>query len=176
MGQWISEGWLVLKAFALVHGGEFLTIIALYVGFTFMIAILRILFLKSWQKRLPAQQNKRLRTIARLLSTVAHVMVVGAMLVWILRIFGIDPSPILASAGIVGLAVGFGAQTLVRDFLTGMFIIVENQYGVGDVVRINDYEGIVKSLSIRSTRLEDKDGSDIFIPNGSISVVVNVKK
>jgi small-conductance mechanosensitive channel len=121
-----------------------------------------------------SNRRKRTRTIGQLVHGVGHAALLLILAFWILRIFNVDPTPVLASAGVVGLAIGFGAQTLVKDFISGLFIIAENQYGIGDQVKINGFEGEVKHLSVRSTVLEDKDGHSIFIPNGSISVVINV--
>lgn len=161
-------------AFLVAHASELIAIIALYLFGRIGISLICRVLLRRFGKG--AASEKRLRTVTSLLKVVVHVALVLMVLVWVLRLFGIDPSPIFASAGIMGLAVGFGAQTLVKDFLSGMFIIVENQYAVGDIVRINGQEGEVKALGIRHTLLEDSKGNQIFIPNGSISQVVNVKE
>ena len=89
------------------------------------------------------------------------------------RIFGIDLSPLFASAGIIGVALGFGSQSLVKDFLSGVFIIAENQYRVGDVVDIMGSSGTVERVGTRSTVLRDTDGNVHYIPNGTIQRVIN---
>lgn len=102
-------------------------------------------------------------------------------LVWLVAIFSIikrifpslDLTPVLAGAGVLGVAIGFGAQTIIKDFLSGLFIILENQYRVGDVVEIDDASGTVEQITIRSTILRDNNGSVHYIPNGSISHAIN---
>ncbi len=117
--------------------------------------------------------GNRRRKIVHLIHDAGNTVLFLIIAFWILRMIGIDPTPLLASAGVVGLAIGFGAQTLVKDFIAGAFIIAENQYGVGDTVSLNGFEGTVECFSIRSTVLRDAEGNKIFIPNGSIGPVVN---
>src|SRR5205823_12372880 len=87
----------------------------------------------------------------------------------ILPIFEVDIKPLLASAGIAGLAIGFGAQTLVKDVINGFFILVENQYNVGDVVRIAGVKGSVEAMTMRRTVLRDADGALHIVPNSEVS-------
>lgn len=121
-----------------------------------------------------AGRSSRSHTIAQLVHNVGHTVLLLIIIFWLLRMIGIDPTPIIASAGVVGLAIGFGAQTLVKDFISGLFIIAESQYVVGDLVKISGFEGTVECLSVRSTVLRDADGHKIFIPNGSVTSVVNL--
>lgn len=169
----VMPEWFI--SFFALHAREIGVIAGIYFVGRIGMRILKSIFLKRCAKGASAGQVKRLKTIARLLNVVLHAVLLVMIGMWVLRIFGVDPTPLFASAGVVGLAIGFGAQTLVKDFLSGMFIIVENQYGVGDWVRINGQEGEVKILSIRHTLLHDKDGNAIYIPNGTISLVVNLK-
>ena len=81
---------------------------------------------------------------------------------------GVNIAPIIASAGIIGLALGFGAQSLVKDFLSGVFMIFEDQYGVGDVVDVGEASGTVEAVSLRVTRLRDLNGTVWYVPNGEI--------
>lgn len=120
--------------------------------------------------------EKRQRTLVGLSITIWRIAVtVIAGLSVFKEIFpAIDLSPLFASAGILGIAVAFGAQTLVKDFLTGIFIVSENQYRVGDVVEINDAEGRVERLGTRSTMIRDKNGNVHYLPNGAITHVVNM--
>jgi small-conductance mechanosensitive channel len=94
----------------------------------------------------------------------------------ILREFGVDIAPILAGVGVAGLAIGFGAQSLVKDVLAGMFVLIENQYNVGDVVRLADTPGLVEKVTLRATTLRDLEGRVHIIPNGVIGVVTNMTK
>jgi small conductance mechanosensitive channel len=93
--------------------------------------------------------------------------------IMILRVFDIDPAPVLTAAGVVGLAIGFGAQKLVKDVLSGFFIVLENQYSVGDYVTIGTVTGTVHELGMRITELRDDSGKLVIIPNGDITVVTN---
>jgi small conductance mechanosensitive channel len=94
----------------------------------------------------------------------------------VINIFGVDIRPILASAGIVGLAIGFGAQSLVKDFVSGLFILIENQYGVGDKVKIGSFEGKVIKVTMRSTVLMDHEKKVYYISNGLIKDVINMSQ
>lgn len=89
------------------------------------------------------------------------------------RYFGIDLTPLLASASVMGVAIGFGAQSLIKDFLSGLFIILENQYRVGDIVNLDGSDGRVEQITIRSTVVRDNDGSVHYIPNGTITHTIN---
>jgi len=95
------------------------------------------------------------------------------VLIHALEILGWDVRPLLAGAGIVGVALGFGAQTLVRDIIAGIFIIVEDQFGVGDLVEINGRIATVEELTVRSTTMRDFNGHLVFVPNGELKMVVN---
>jgi len=116
---------------------------------------------------------KRLHTLKNILSSAVRYLLyfVGAMTV--LERLGVPTSSIIATAGIGGLAVGFGAQNLVRDVITGFFILMENQYAVGDFVQIGNVSGIVEEMGIRVTKLRDLSGALHIIPNGLIQQVTN---
>ena len=94
----------------------------------------------------------------------------------ILPLLGINMGPLLASAGIAGLAIGFGAQTLVRDFINGFFILVENQYDIGDTIKIAAVQGAVEDMTLRRTVLRDDNGSLHTVPNGQITIVTNLTR
>jgi small conductance mechanosensitive channel len=94
----------------------------------------------------------------------------------ILRELGFDIGPIIAGAGIVGLAIGFGAQHLVKDVISGFFILLENQYRVGDTVELNGKSGLVESVNLRTTVLRDQEGRVHIVPNGSIVLVTNTTR
>lgn len=119
--------------------------------------------------------RKRQDTLIGLFSTVWKVLIVIVTFFVVFKeIFPtVDLTPIFASAGIVGLAVGFGAQSIIKDFITGTFIIMENQYRVGDIVDIQGAAGTVERITIRSTVVRDSDGNVHFIPNGSVIHVIN---
>lgn len=120
--------------------------------------------------------TKRQETLISLLSVVWKIFIILITVLILIKVFFgnvVDLTPLFASAGIVGVALGFGAQSLVKDFLSGIFIISENQYRVGDVVDIEGAAGSVEKVGIRSTILRDVDGNVHFIPNGSIIHVIN---
>jgi len=116
---------------------------------------------------------QRARTIGSVLRSIASVVIGTAAAVMVLAEFNINLSPILASAGIVGLAVGFGAQNLVRDFLSGMFMLLEDQYGVGDIVDVGVASGEVEAVGLRITTLRDGNGTVWYVRNGEILRVGN---
>ncbi len=119
---------------------------------------------------------QRTTTLTQILRSTIKTLILFAGVMMALSEVGINVTPILASAGIVGLAVGFGAQSLVKDVITGFFVLLEDQYGVGDVVTIGDKSGVVERMNLRITQLRNLDGSLITIPNGSVSVVSNQSK
>ena len=115
----------------------------------------------------------RARTLAGLLRSVTGYVLVFIAGVMILRAFQIDPVPVLTAASVVGLAVGFGAQKLVRDVISGFFILLENQYTVGEYVTIGLVSGVVEDLEMRTTRIRDDLGKLTIVSNGDISIVTN---
>ena len=122
--------------------------------------------------------RKRNKTIGNMIVVLIHTTVIAVMLFTILIKLGVDVTPLIASAGILGIALGFGTQSLVKDALTGFFIIAETQYRVGDYILISgigvkDAEGTVEKISLRTTKLRDREGDVHFVPNGSIVQVSN---
>ena len=124
----------------------------------------------------PAELERRVRTIGRLVVRVAGIVIAIIAVLMALRLFGIDIGPAVAGLGVVGIAVGFGAQAVVRDWLAGIFIVLENQYSQGDVVRIAGVEGVVDDFSLRRTTLRDIDGAVHTVPNGQIIVTSNITR
>ena len=122
------------------------------------------------------ERSKRLRTLGNLVHNVVGVLVGGTAALMILRELRIDVVPILTGAGIVGLAVGFGAQTLVKDVISGFFMILENQVRVGDVAVINGTGGLVEAITLRTIVLRDLEGTVHVFPNGSINTLANRSK
>jgi len=123
-----------------------------------------------------SQKEKRAETLGRVIISIGNIVIYAIILFMVLNLFGIDIRPILAAAGIIGLAIGFGAQSLVKDFVSGLFILVENQYGIGDKVKIGSSEGEVIRITMRSTVLKDKEGKIYYISNGLIKDVVNMSQ
>jgi len=121
-----------------------------------------------------SQKEKRSKTLGQIIVTTGNIVIYAIILLMILSLFGINITPILAGAGVIGLAVGFGAQSLVKDFVSGLFILVENQYSIGDKVKIGNFEGKVIRITIRSTVLKDDEGKKYYISNGSINNVIKM--
>ena len=118
-------------------------------------------------------REKRAETLQQAVVAAGKVVIYTIIILMILRLAGIDIGPILATAGILGVAIGFGSQTLVKDFVSGLFILVENQYSVGDKVKVSGVEGIVVKITMRSTILRGDDGKRHYFSNGSIGNIAN---
>lgn len=127
---------------------------------------------RSWH---PKDVEKRRKTLVALFSNVWRVLVIAIGIIELtLKLFpSVNLTPLFASAGIIGVAFGFGAQSLVKDFLSGIFIISENQYRVGDVIDIQDAVGTVERIGTRSTVLRDANGDVHYFPNGMVQHVIN---
>lgn len=125
---------------------------------------------------LTERRRQRAETIGSLLRSVTSLVVGAVALAMILSELGLDLAPVLASAGILGVALGFGAQNLVKDFLNGMFMIVEDQFGVGDAIDAGEASGIVEAVGLRVTRLRSVDGTVWHIRNGEILRIGNMSQ
>lgn len=120
---------------------------------------------------LPAPELwRRVTTIERLVVRVVEVAIVIIATLMVLDLFGIDIGPAVAGLGVVGIAVGLGAQAVVQDWLAGIFVVIENQYNRGDTVQIAGVEGVVEDFSLRRTVLRDADGTVHNVPNGQVIV------
>jgi small conductance mechanosensitive channel len=123
---------------------------------------------------LPAVElERRVTTIEKLIIRVGASLIVAVGLLMVLAVFTIDIGPAVAGLGVIGIAVGLGAQTLVKDWLAGIFVVLENQYSAGDVVSIAGVQGTVEDFSLRRTTLRDLDGTVHSVPNGQITVASN---
>jgi small conductance mechanosensitive channel len=122
------------------------------------------------------RRTRRTDALGALAVSAITVIVWSIAVMMILDQFGINLAPVIASAGIVGVAVGFGAQDLVKDFLSGVFILAEDQYGLGDIVDVGEATGVVEGVSLRSTRLRDVQGTLWHVPNGEIRRVGNMSQ
>ncbi|GAA2152214.1 mechanosensitive ion channel family protein [Nocardioides koreensis] len=119
---------------------------------------------------------QRAKTMGDLLKSIITGILVAIFGTMMLSELGVNIAPIIASAGIIGLALGFGAQSLVKDFLSGIFMILEDQYGVGDVVDVGEAIGTIEAVSLRVTRLRDLNGTVWYVPNGEILRVGNMSQ
>lgn len=119
---------------------------------------------------------KRAETLGRVFRYLVAVVVWAMAVMLVLGEIGISVAPILGAAGVVGLAVGFGAQSLVKDYVNGLFILLENQIRVGDVVRLGSHAGTVEVVTLRHVALRDYNGHVHYVPNGQIDSVVNLSR
>lgn len=124
---------------------------------------------------LSVEREKRLETVVRLVATTLRVFLIATAILMILREIGLDITPLLTGAGIAGVAVGFGAQSLVKDVISGFFLLIEDQIRVGDVIKVNStIAGTVEKMDLRITGVRDSDGTLHIIPNGEIKTVSNM--
>jgi small conductance mechanosensitive channel len=124
-------------------------------------------------KKEKEQRAKTITTVART-TAILGLTVIGGMIG--MSALGFDIGPLIAGAGIAGLAIGFGAQSLVKDFINGLFILLEDQFGIGDVINVGDISGTVQEFNLRRTVLRDIDGIEHHIPNSEISILSNMTK
>jgi small-conductance mechanosensitive channel len=161
--------------------------IALILVVSFLVLWLARVAVRRMQRRLEGVESatqelnlQRAATVTQALSYVIRIIVISVAFLLILGEFDINLGPLLAGAGIVGVALGFGAQTVVRDFLSGFFILLENQFGVGDVITVNVQgqlvTGKVEALSLRTTDIRSFDGTLHSVPNGNILYTGNKSK
>ena len=123
------------------------------------------------------EERKREDTIINIITGAMTLLIWPMALLIIISQLGVNIAPLIAGAGILGLAVGFGAQSMVKDVINGLFIIAENQYRVGDVVKLNDTSiGVVENITLRATVLRDLDGIVYTLPNGNIELTANYSK
>lgn len=141
-------------------------------------ALIRTIFVLMKRTAAPdeAATQRRLQTLSSIFSRVTQAIIFFIGLMTLLQQLNVNVTPILASAGVVGIAVGFGAQSLIRDLFSGFLILLEDQFSVGDVVKVGEFSGTVEGVSLRATRIRGLDGSLTTIPNGSITTVSNLSK
>jgi small-conductance mechanosensitive channel len=119
------------------------------------------------------RQSERARTTGSVLNSILKAVIWIIALGMILGEFGFNLGPVIASAGVIGVAIGLGAQTLVRDILSGIFMLIEDQYGVGDQIKVLDIEGVVEKVGLRITTIRDKKDVLWYVRNGEILVIGN---
>lgn len=158
--------WLIIAAKVMI----------IYIGGRIVNTIVRraITHMMAEREKTPLKfDRRRTRTIGRLLGNLISSTINFFVLILILAQFGFNLAPILAGAGVLGLAIGFGAQSLVKDVITGFFIIFEDQFAVGDTIQTGSYKGTVEEIGIRVTRIRSWTGEVHIIPNGMITQVTN---
>lgn len=124
-----------------------------------------------------SEAERRAKTLGSVLTNATRVLVIAFFLVMMLQEFGVNVGPLVAGAGVAGVALGFGAQSLVKDVISGFFLLMENQFGVGDIINVDDkHIGTVERMTLRITLLRDIEGRAHYVPNGSIIRVVVLSK
>ncbi|MBI4333880.1 MAG: mechanosensitive ion channel family protein [Chloroflexi bacterium] len=169
-----------VKGWFAEHGARFALIVVMAIVAIFLLdqAIPKVISrsLARGKAELEEEARKRADTLGRVLTTAGQGFVLFVAVFMLLSEIGLDIAPVLAGVGVAGIAVGFGAQNLVRDILAGLFVIMENQYRVGDVVKVAGVSGLVEDINLRRTVLRDQDGAVHFVPNGEIKVASNLTK
>jgi moderate conductance mechanosensitive channel len=124
----------------------------------------------------PGMRAQQMNTLAGVLNSIGTFAILFVAALEVLKYVGLDLAPLLASAGIAGLAIGFGAQTLVKDFINGFFVLLEDQYNIGDKVQLAGVKGTVEDMTLRRTVLRDDDGTIHVIPNSQVQIVSNMTR
>jgi len=155
-----------------------LSIIYLFLAFLFTLVIKKIfsILLFGAQKTQNEKLIKKTKTLKAFIDSLIYVAVYFVALFFILERWGVNMTPFLTGAGILGLTFSFGAQSLAKDLISGFFIIFDNQFEVGDYIKVGTLEGEVKKITLRQTILKDKNDNLILIPNSQITSVVKIKK
>ena len=171
--HWMDQhGWTVLE-----HLGTVLIVCALFLWAVKLVTRLIRRAVDDGNDGVTTDAERRAETLGAVLMNAAWVVVVVFFLLMAMEELGINIAPLLAGAGIAGLAIGFGGQALVKDVITGFFMLMENQYGVGDIISVDDaHTGEVEKMTLRITVLRDSEGRAHFIPNGTITRVVVLSK
>jgi small-conductance mechanosensitive channel len=131
---------------------------------------------RSARKDMPERATKRAETLGGVAASMVRIAIWTMAALLALEALGANPGPLVAGASIVGVALGFGAQSLVKDFVSGFFVLAEDQYGVGDTITIGDVTGTVEEVNLRMTRIRSMDGTVWFLPNGEIRKVGNAAR
>ncbi len=170
MYTFIKE-WLVTRGLEIV-----LILVAAFIALRLARMIINKIFAAVSKDDLDTEMKKRADTLASVVRYVTSVVITVIAVIMILEQLGVNIGPVLAAAGIVGLAVGFGAQHLVKDVISGFFILLEDQIRVGDVVNIAGQGGVVEKVNLRMVVLRDLSGNVHYIKNGNIGTVTNMTK
>jgi small-conductance mechanosensitive channel len=173
--------WTIVTNWLNSHGWRILLIIILALAIYFAIRhfiplVVGRTIARAMKRKPKSAIKKRTDTLSNVFIDTAAVLIVIVAVFMVLSELEINIAPALAGLGIAGVAVGFGAQHLVKDFLNGMLILLKNQYGVGDVVKIAGITGVVEEVNLRRTVLRDLDGIVHTVPNGEVAVASNYTK
>ncbi len=172
----LASSWREMGAFAVTSVRILGILLAAFVAIAVAQRGIRLLRTRLAARLDDREAVKRAETLGRVFRYLAAVVISVIAGILVLSELGVSVAPILGAAGVVGLAVGFGAQSLVKDYFTGFFLLLENQIRQGDVVKLGDHAGLVEDLTLRYVRLRDYDGNVHYVPNGSIVTVVNMSR
>lgn len=169
--------WNDLQVWSLTNGIRVVFIVLATIALLNLVGLLtRKIELLMERKHTDFESKKRAGTLSRVLRWVLRAGILVVAFMMLLEEFHLDIKPVLAAAGVAGVALGFGAQNLVQDFFAGFFILLENQIRVGDVVQVNDKSGLVEEITLRMIVLRDYAGNVIYVRNGKIDIVTNMTK
>jgi len=173
--NWISNHWDNLRISSLIH---LVWIFALAYVFSRVLRLLERRFVARWaaEGRVTSMRRLQVQTLMGFLRSVGTMLILAFAVLTALPELGISVAPLTVVAGLGGVALGFGAQNLVRDWINGILIVLEDQYVVGETVQIGDTTGRVEEVTLRQTVLRDANGARVYIPNGEIRRVANMSR
>ena len=174
----LEQGWHVDLITFLQHG---LPKIVVALVIAFLLQRITLFFVRRMKRRADrlvgnAQRAAQLRTAAGIIRATAYTFILAYIAMQLLSAVGVPLGPFIASAGVIGLGISFGAQSIFKDMLNGIFILIEDQYNVGDTVKIAGLQGTVEDLTLRCTTLRDGDGTVYIVPNSQIATVSNLSR
>ncbi len=175
--EWISSliPWLISSGFRIVIIAV-ASLIFFFIAKRIIVKVVKMLVVPDLEEQDKRGEEQREKTLIQIFTLSLKIVLAVISILMIASEFGMEIGPILASAGVVGLALGFGGQYLIRDLISGLFIIIENQYRMGDFIETADKSGQVERISLRMTTLRDLDGDLHYIPHGEIKTVTNLSK
>ena len=156
------------KAHFLLEGSVHITFAHILTLMMALCLVYLIYTLLTWILRITGRRSNRTATVTELLCGLAKYLAIVAAVIWGLNIFGVNTASVLAGVGIIGLILGFGAQSLIEDIITGFFIIFEGQYSIGDIIILDEFRGVVRSIGVRTTTIEDTGGNLKVVNNSDI--------
>ncbi len=157
----------------LISGDAKLSLVRLLNVLLAVAIVVLFYILLRWLLKVIGEKNNRTSTVTSLLKGILKYVAVIAAIIWGLGILGVNMLAVFAGVGILGLALGFGAQSLIEDIITGFFIIFEGQYGIGDIIVLDDFRGVVRNIGVRTTVLEDAGGNLKIVNNSDIRNLQN---
>lgn len=164
-GQFLSDRWTELA----------LILFLFFLGKIVLAFLIRraVRFVDDGDDECDSAKEKQARTLGDLILRTGNSVIYLMIILMVLQLFGVNITPILAGAGVIGVAIGLGAQSLAKDMISGLLIILEHRYALGDTVKLGDFEGEVIKITMRSTVLRNKEGQTFYIANGSVAKVIN---